>query len=658
MRKFLLTLFAVLTASVAFAGDGTKGNPYTVADMQAMDVNNLSSDVVWIKAYIAGSANNKLENFVTTATGAVASNLMIADAQGETDYTKCAPVQLSSGSSARAALNLIDNPDNLGKTLLVQGVIAKYFSVQGVKNIAEFELSGEGVTPTPDPDPEKPDFSDYESLSVAQFLEKKDTETKFKLTGIVGSIKNTTYGNFNLVDLDNEDVYVYVYGLVDYLGTTKIWGSIAPKIEEKDTITVVGSYTLYNETTDEIVNAIYVEHKKFQGEKVSIKNTPETAYSIAKAVELINAGEGLSDEVYVKGTIKSIKSIDVEKYVRAQYWIADATTEDSIQVYNGYYLGGADFTANDQIKVGDEVIVYGQLTLYGTTYEVAANNYIYSLNGKTADDEPTDPYAKVEAISIADFLAKADTETQYKLTGVVRNIKNTTYGNFDLVDEKDENVSIYIYGVVKQDDLNNNKIWSSLDVVDGDILTIVGTYTTYNDNPQIAKAVYISHKKGSGPAVNIENTPETAYTVAQAAELIDAGKGLNQKVYVKGIISELVSIDVTRWVRAQYDIVDAAGSDLKLRIYNGYYLDGADFTADDQIKVGDEVVVYGQLTKYGDLYEVAANNYIYSLNGMTTGVDQIVNGKSSNGAIYDLSGRRVEKALKGIYIVNGKKVVF
>jgi hypothetical protein len=34
---------------------------------------------------------------------------------------------------------------------------------------------------------------------------------------------------------------------------------------------------------------------------------------------------------------------------------------------------------------------------------------------------------------------------------------------------------------------------------------------------------------------------------------------------------------------------------------------------------------------------------------------EVLNG---NGAIYDLSGRRVEKATKGVYIVNGKKVIF
>ena len=31
---------------------------------------------------------------------------------------------------------------------------------------------------------------------------------------------------------------------------------------------------------------------------------------------------------------------------------------------------------------------------------------------------------------------------------------------------------------------------------------------------------------------------------------------------------------------------------------------------------------------------------------------------NADATIYDLSGRRVEKATKGVYIVNGKKVIF
>ena len=41
----------------------------------------------------------------------------------------------------------------------------------------------------------------------------------------------------------------------------------------------------------------------------------------------------------------------------------------------------------------------------------------------------------------------------------------------------------------------------------------------------------------------------------------------------------------------------------------------------------------------------------------SAGIGEIVNGKSSNGACYDLQGRRVNVKEKGIYIVDGRKIV-
>lgn len=43
--------------------------------------------------------------------------------------------------------------------------------------------------------------------------------------------------------------------------------------------------------------------------------------------------------------------------------------------------------------------------------------------------------------------------------------------------------------------------------------------------------------------------------------------------------------------------------------------------------------------------------------GTETGIENIEGAENANGAIYDLSGRRVQKAQKGLYIINGKKVV-
>lgn len=45
------------------------------------------------------------------------------------------------------------------------------------------------------------------------------------------------------------------------------------------------------------------------------------------------------------------------------------------------------------------------------------------------------------------------------------------------------------------------------------------------------------------------------------------------------------------------------------------------------------------------------------IGGMETGIDEINGEAAENGAIYNLAGQRVMKAQKGLYIVNGKKVI-
>lgn len=54
---------------------------------------------------------------------------------------------------------------------------------------------------------------------------------------------------------------------------------------------------------------------------------------------------------------------------------------------------------------------------------------------------------------------------------------------------------------------------------------------------QVSKIAY--YKVGDAPViVDITNTAETAYTIAKAKELIDAGEGLSESVYVKGTVSQ------------------------------------------------------------------------------------------------------------------------
>lgn len=186
-------------------------------------------------------------------------------------------------------------------------------------------------------------------------------------------------------------------------------------------------------------------------------------------------------------------------------------------------------------------------------------------------------------------------------------------------------------------------------------------------------ALYVSSKKYVNVVVtdvklvqeveltDISNTPATAYSVARAHELIEDPKSdLSKKVYVKGLISKIQSI-AGNYTNAIYFISDDATEEGQLEVYQGYGIGGEDITSDDYFKIGDEVVVYGELYNYNGTHEMNKGNYIYSLNGSTeqkTGIETVLGDAAQPAAIFDIAGRRVVRASQGLYIVNGKKVLF
>lgn len=176
-----------------------------------------------------------------------------------------------------------------------------------------------------------------------------------------------------------------------------------------------------------------------------------------------------------------------------------------------------------------------------------------------------------------------------------------------------------------------------------------------NDEYEAAKVSYELTVKAAS-TVDLKNTPETAYTVAKALELIAAGEGLDAKVYVKGQITNIQEVDITdKFGNATYTISDDATAANALLIYRGYYYDNKKFTSKDQIKVGDVVVVYGKLVKFYEKFEMNSGNHIYSINGVVSGVDNITVDKNVDAPAYNVAGQRVNDAYKGIVVKNGKK---
>ena len=174
---------------------------------------------------------------------------------------------------------------------------------------------------------------------------------------------------------------------------------------------------------------------------------------------------------------------------------------------------------------------------------------------------------------------------------------------------------------------------------------------------QVSKIAY--YKVGDTPEiVDITNTAETAYTIAKAKELIDAGEGLSESVYVKGIVSQASKSLNATYGSLSYYISDDGKKENELNVYGGLSFEGKKFTSIDDIKVGDVVVVYGKLKKFNTTYELDLNNILISLNGTTTGITNITTDEAAkNAPVYNLAGQKVTKAYKGVVIKNGKKMI-
>ncbi|MFV0391611.1 MAG: DUF6359 domain-containing protein [Paludibacteraceae bacterium] len=137
----LFTLNGETTEPISVSGDGTSGNPYTVADVFAL--NNSETGPYWVTGYIVGvptsGGSGSLTSVQTTAPFTSNSAIALAASASETDPVNMIPIQLPS-SSIRDGLNLQDNPSHLGKGVKVLGDLIAYFTAPGVKNTSDYVL--------------------------------------------------------------------------------------------------------------------------------------------------------------------------------------------------------------------------------------------------------------------------------------------------------------------------------------------------------------------------------------------------------------------------------------------------------------------------------------------------------------------------------------
>ena len=272
------------------------------------------------------------------------------------------------------------------------------------------------------------------------------------------------------------------------------------------------------------------------------------------------------------------------------------------------------------------MIIYGNVVNYkGNTPETQQNSaFLYSLNGKTdGGTEPEDP-TKVQQITCAEFIEKADPNTTYRLVGEVTSTVNTTYCSFDM---NDGTATVVVWTV------NNKDEWKDV-VKKGGTVTVRGKYLKYekegNVKHEMVDAYIEDFKEGADPGADdtpsgsgtLESpyNPKAAYDVAAALEK-DAKT--ENDVYVAGKISSVKYTFSAAYGTATFNISeDGSTNGTQFPCYSVYYLGNRAWAeGDTQVAVGDEVIICGKLTNYGGNTPETASKaaYIYSLNGVTDG---------------------------------------
>ncbi|UPS45214.1 hypothetical protein M1D30_03315 [Prevotella sp. E15-22] len=354
------------------------------------------------------------------------------------------------------------------------------------------------------------------------------------------------------------------------------------------------------------------------------------------------SGSSDTKEVYVKGIISNVANFQ-EKYGEIDYYVSDDKDGKTGQfyIYGGYGLDGAKFTSLADLSVGDTVLVSGTIKNHQGGIQFNYGSKIHSIKkGEGGGETPSAdevgskdaPKSVTEALAAINAMEDGATSTEFwyvkgKVVKVTTNQASfDQYKNLNYLISEDgtESNTITVYA---GNGLDNTQ-FSGIDALkQGDEVVVYGHIQKYVKNdkmtPEIAKGNYLvkytAGGNGGGNTGDAVGTKDNPKTVAEALAAVDAlakGATTEQFWYVKGKVKQVITAadKISQYKNIDYLITDDGNNEIK--VFRGKNLDNSDFTSADQLQVGDEVVVYGQLMKYEDtknskiVPEIAQGNYL------------------------------------------------
>ena len=368
----------------------------------------------------------------------------------------------------------------------------------------------------------------------------------YRVKGTCTSIANTQYGNWYLTD---DTGTVYIYGTL-YNGATQQFTKLG--LEVGDIVTVEGPRKNYNGTIELVdVTVIEIEKSLLKLEKIISTPLPLEG-GVATALLTVKAGEF---------------SVEIP--------------EDATWLTAGEPYAIGDLTAVELTAAPNE----GGARKTTVTFKTLVDGKEYIA---PADIEQ---FGAIAAVTVADFIAKPEGTALYELTGIVKNLANTTYGNFDLVDATG---SVYVYGLTGNGAIgSNDKSFANLGINEGDVITIVGTRASYKETVQVGGTAYLKEHV-------------VAAKEATVTEFLAESKGTWCKV--TGTIANIKSD-----VYGNFDLVGEDGASVYVYGLTTSFVAKNDKSfANLGLKEGDIVTLVGKRDSYNDQDQVGGPAYYIS----------------------------------------------
>ena len=371
--------------------------------------------------------------------------------------------------------------------------------------------------------------------------------------------------------------------------------------------------------------------------------TKATIMTVAQARAAIDAGGDLTNK-FVAGIISQIDSYQ-SNYHSITYWISDdGTTTDQLEVYSG--LAGvvkSAFASKDDLAVGDDVTVKGTLKKYNSTYEFDYNNTIeaykpiarlaWSAESYDASLEGTNTFPTLtNTYSVDVTYSSSDAAKASFADASVYDITLNAVGSTTITASFAGNETYKANSVSYTLNVASSLVTLTYNVDGGEAIDPVNVNALPNPLPTTTKAGKNFGGWFTDPEKEVAAVPGAAisenttlyakwldpYTVAEAKTVIDANPDGIANQYVTGIISQIDSYNskyysITYWISADGTTTD------QLQVYSGLIGNAAtalgkdDFSAKEDLELGDEVVVTGTLKLHNSTtYEFDKNNSIYT----------------------------------------------